>query len=257
MEAGNDAAIRLPEKERKQVERFVQELSRVAGANLVSVVLYGSAATPEFEAGRSDVNLLCVFERLSSPELTAIEPALDTWRNARQRPPMLLTLHELRRAADVFAIELLDIQRAHVVLHGRDVPAEIRVPMHLHRAQVERELRTRTVQLRHAYMAAHPDVVAVLALMEQSISSFATLLRHALIALGEQPPASRRELPAAAERVFGIEMRPLLQVLEWRASPKQPPLEEVESAFARYLATIERVTDAVDERFAAAAGEQV
>ena len=66
-----------------------------------------------------------------------------------------MTLEELRESADVFAIELIDIQRSHRTLFGQDVVAAINVPMNLHRVEVEHELRTTLLRLRH-HLLLHP-----------------------------------------------------------------------------------------------------
>src|SRR5579885_2680816 len=136
-EARQDAAIET------KLAGLVGRLKDAAGTNLESVLLYGSAARGEHREGKSDLNLLCTLVSLSGAELNRIAPAVNWWTNEQLEPsPLFFTESELRSAADVFAIELLDIQRDHRVLFGKDVVAGIHVPTNLHRIQVEHELRT-------------------------------------------------------------------------------------------------------------------
>ena len=93
-------------------------------------------------------------------------------------------MHELQHSADIFAIELRDLKVAHRILLGEDVIASLHVPMDLHRLHVERELRNNTLRLRQHYLMHPADSRKTLELMTSSISTFAALFRHALIALG-------------------------------------------------------------------------
>ena len=48
---------------------LVTKLKDAAGSNLLSVILYGSAATEEFHEGHSDLNILCVMQSLGRDDL--------------------------------------------------------------------------------------------------------------------------------------------------------------------------------------------
>ena len=73
-----------------------------------------------------------------------------------------MTRDELERSADVFTIELLDMQQHHRVLFGEDVLKGLQIPMDLHRVQVEYELREKLILLRqHILLAAGNDSPAV------------------------------------------------------------------------------------------------
>ena len=173
----------------KALAELVTKLKQAQGTNLKSVVLYGSAVTGEFHPQHSDLNVLCVLEKLGATELARMSPAARWWSGQGHPAPLVFGLQELQRSADIFAIELVDIKSGNKVLAGEDVFAGLEVPMNLHRLQVERELRTNLIRLRQRYLAARQDNKTVLRLMTDSVSSFASLFRHALIALGAKPEA--------------------------------------------------------------------
>ncbi len=83
---------------------------------------------------------------------------------------MIMTLDELRESADVFAIELLDIQRSHKTLFGQDVVTAIDVPMNLHRIEVEHELRTTLLRLRHHLLLSPDNEDELRAVLAKSIT---------------------------------------------------------------------------------------
>lgn len=230
----------------QQVTEFVDRLKQLAGANLECVALFGSAASGEFHPDFSDINLLCVMRELTAADLAKVAPAINAWTKNRLPAPLLFSHIELRHAADIFAIELLDIRERHRILYGEDIFANMHVPMDMHRIQLEHNLRTKLLTLRQTYMQIVNDSNRVRRLMLDSVSNFSTLFRHTLIAMGEQPPSGKAEnIRRLAERV---QFNPtiFLQLLQERArTAKESDLDPV-SGFAQYLAGIEKVVQAVD-----------
>ena len=232
------------------LDEFVAKLEGVAGANLDSVVLYGSAAAGDYQHGFSDFNVLCLVHRLDVAALAALRPAIAWWREKGQPNPMVFTLEELRRSADVFAIELLDIKARHKVLTGTDHFAALDVPMELHRVEVERELRTNVIRLRSHFLAAGADPKKQMALMSESLSSFTTLFRHSLIALGQPAPESKREIFSAIGAHLNFSTASFVSVLEAREDSRKAAVLDVAETFRGFLEGATRVADEVDRRLA-------
>ena len=230
----------------KDLERLVEKLKTAAGENLSSVVLYGSAASGHFHPGHSDLNVLCVLAKLDAQSLEALGPVARWWMGKHQPAFLLFTMDELRCSADVFAVELLDIKAAHHVLYGDDCFTGFDVPMDLHRVQVERELRTKVIRLRQAYVGAAGDSKAVLALLTQSVSSFVTLFRHTLVVFGEQPSQDRHAMLEQLGRRLSVDLAPFHRVLEVREGNKKSSDIDVSAIARTYLDVVTRVADEVD-----------
>ena len=164
-----------------KLTELVSRLKAAAEANLKSIVLYGSAVTAEFRAGHSDLNVLCIVDRVASEDLEHLHDPSEWWVRQGNPPPLLFTLDELHRSADVFAIELLDITHHHRLLYGTDYFTNFEVPLRLHRLQVERELRSDWLRLRQAILAAPLSYKAHLGIMSQSVSIFCALFRRGLL----------------------------------------------------------------------------
>ena len=149
----------------------------------------GSAARDDFHEQYSDVNLLVVLRHMRQEIYPALTGVLHWWSHEEKlRPPTIMTLQELRESADVFAIEMLDIQGSHKTLHGEDVVGGIEVPMNLHRVEVEHDLRTTLLRLRNHLLLTSDGDEELKLVLAKSVTSVLTLFRHALIALGENPP---------------------------------------------------------------------
>jgi hypothetical protein len=225
-------------------------LKNAAGSNLLSVILYGSAATEEFHEGHSDLNILCIMQSLGRDDLGKLHAASAWWAKKGHPAPLFFTLNELQRSADVFAIELLDIKGAHRVLYGEDVMASLHVPMDLHRLHVERELRNNTLRLRQHYVRHPADSRKTLELMTSSISTFAALFRHALIALGEDPPPTKRSTMDRLGSVLGFDPAPFHTIFEIREGRKRGRDVDVQATFDAYLDRVSHVADEMDRRLA-------
>jgi len=236
----------------KDLKELVDKLEAAAGTNLKSVVLYGSAASGEFHPKHSDLNVLCVLENLDSAALARLNPAATWWARKGHPVPLIFSGDELRRASDVFAIELLDIKAHHRILWGQDTFASFEIPMNLHRVQVERELRTNLLRLRQRYLAASGNNKGVLGLMTESVSSFASLFRHALLALGAAPPERlphrKREIIGSLAKLLDFDASAFYTVLDLREGKLAPGGVDVPSTFRAYLRGVERVTREVDEK---------
>ncbi len=231
-----------------KLDEFVQKLKTAASGNLKAVILYGSAATDEFHSKHSDLNVLCLLDHADAARIEALHAPVQWWVRQGQRPPQIFTLDELVRSADVFAIELLDLKSRHQILFGEDVLAEISVPLHYHPIQVERELRTDWLRLRQATLVAPKKSKAYLELMVSSISTFAALFRHALIALGEAPAGSKREAIDRIAKFAGADPAGFHTVLDFREGKRKEREIDAEATLKQYFAFVEAVTDKFDRQ---------
>jgi len=233
------------------LKELVARLQEAAGDNLQAVVLYGSAADHEFHEQHSDLNVLCLLHRVSGTELAKLQPTGLWWSRKGHPSPLVFTLDELRHSADVFAIELLDMKRQHRMVWGEDFFDQLDVPMSMHRLQVERELRTSVVRLRQAFLRSRGRRGELTDLMIASASSFTALFRHSLIALGETPPESRREVANRLAAIAGFAPAAFLDVLDLREGKQGAGEINAERVFEEYLDAVARVAEEMDRRLAA------
>ncbi len=231
----------------KLIGEFVERMRAAAGKNLRSAILYGSAVAGDYVADYSDVNLLCVLGETSFAAIEALGPAIAWWGKQKHRVPLLMSAEEMRRSADVFSIEFLDMRRHYRVLWGEDILQTLEIPMRSHRVQVEYELREKTILLRQRLLMAGRNTEAKWELLLRSLPAFGTLFRHALIALGEAGAESKRDAAAALASRLGIDTRVFSELLDMRERKKDRKTAKVDELFARYLTLAEQVTAAVDK----------
>ena len=246
MEAMNSQG-KMDEKVEGQIAEFTKRAREAAGANLESIILFGSAVAGDFRPGLSDVNLLCVLRDSSFVGLQALAPVAKWWAKQKQPAPLCMTKRELERSTDVFSIELLDMQQHHSLLFGDDVLRGLNISLRVHRVQVEYELREKLILLRQQTLVAADNDSQLWELLLRSVPSFGTLFRHALIALGDAAPAGRREAVDALAKRVGFDLSAIHQALDVREHKAGRETFAIGELAGRYLAAVESVTSAVDE----------
>src|SRR5271169_2930841 len=168
-----------------KLAELVGRLKEAAGKNLESVILYGSAARGEFRPGTSDLNVLCTLVQIDVNEMHRLAPAVRWWIQEMKEPaPLFFLTEELQRSTDVFAIESLDLKRSHRVLFGKNVVADLQIPMNLHRVEVERDLRELLLKLRQHVLHAGRNEMELSGVLKKTASMAKTLLRHTLLTFG-------------------------------------------------------------------------
>jgi hypothetical protein len=173
---------------RMTLEELVRQLVLVYGDGLRCVAVYGSAARGEQIAKRSDVNVFVIVDAIDMDHLRREAAVARAWREAGNPPPLTLTLAEWRGSADIFPMEYADILAYHRVLHGA-VPVEgVAVRLPELRLQLEHEVRSKLLRLRHAVLSSGAEPRAMSALLEESASAMLVLLRAVLRLAGEEPP---------------------------------------------------------------------
>jgi predicted nucleotidyltransferase len=231
----------------KLLEQLTGKMQQAFGEQLVSVVLYGSAAVGDHHRKFSDYNILCVLAEITRRELAAGEPIFRWWREQGSPSPLLLSESEVASSTDCFAIEFLDIQRHHRILFGRDVIAPLVVDQSFYRAQVEHDLRAKLLRLRQkaAGMLSEPDQLR--RLLADSVSTFCVLFRHALALHGLEPPSRKRDVVQAVSTLFSIDAVPFEKLLDIREERIKPRDIDPLSLLDAYLHGIAAVVDAVDQ----------
>lgn len=229
------------------LNRLVDDLRAAYGENLASIVLYGSVAAGDHVELRSDHNLLIVLKRIALEDLRLSQTTIRDWLSLGQPMPVYFTVEELKRAADVFPIEFLQMEQARKVLHGGDPFELVEISSANLRHQTEYELRTKLIQLRRLYIPASASAEKLAALMNDSLASFAALFRAVLILHGQEPPVGKAQSVRATVSLLKLDGSPFEKIFELRAKAKST-LTEAESnrVFAAYMTQIERVIEDVD-----------
>ena len=239
-----------------KLDELLKRIKDAAGSGLISVILYGSAASGNYDPKLSNLNIFCVLRDSSFNIVKAFAPVAAWWVQQKEPPFLLMTLEELRSSTDVFTIELMDMQRHYRVLHGEDVLQGLMIPMHFHRVHVEYELREKLVLLRQRMLLASDNDKKLWDLLLHTVSSFATLFRHAAIALGKDKDIDKRNALQSLASLLSSDLSAVELVLDIRDHKADSKKVDAYDLARRYLAAVEQVTNAVDKKLESGAGNR-
>ena len=224
-------------------EQFLEKLKETCAGNMLSFVVYGSAAAGDAIPGKSDCNVLLVLKEAPLAALKAVAGASAAWLKKGNPPPLVFTREQLLSSGDTFPIELADMKAFHKTLHGEDLLPGIEVaPEHL-RLALERELKSKLLLLREAYLSLGGGKKAVTALIADSLSPFLVLCRAALRLRTGSSPASKLAAAVELAREAGYDAEVFTEAHALRSGTWHGDAEKL---FDRYLAAIGTLGAAVD-----------
>jgi hypothetical protein len=230
-------------------EQLVAELQQAIGSNLKSVVLYVSAVAGDFVPGVSGRDILIVADRLGATELAALSSPLKRWQQGGNPLPQLFTPQELTNSTDAFPIELSDMQQSRRVLFGADPLTDLAINMQCYRVQLERDLKTRLLQLRRSALECSGNEERIAGLMVASVSTFLVLLRAILRLYNDPVPVEKAEVLDRLAKHIELDVQPFRTVLELKSRKGAPAPGEMADLFHQYLSSIEHVVHAVDQKW--------
>lgn len=161
------------------LDEFVESLKKSLGENLVSVVLYGSAAKGEHILRRSDVNVMVLLREVSLSCIDSIETSIHRARKKANIIPLFWGVEELKDSADVFPIEFQDITQNSKVLYGADPFKGIAIGTKNLAHQLEFELRSKLLTLRSEWPKVKGSKSLLSDFLARAGTSFMYLFAHA------------------------------------------------------------------------------
>ena len=237
---------RLAPAVRAKAAPFLEDLVRVAGADLHSLHVVGSAVTPDWSEGRSDINTLLVLRVMNLAVLESIAPLGKRHRRSGIAPPLVTDTGFVAGSLDVYPMEYFELRLIHETVAGEDLLAGLAIARADLRRQCERELRSRLVGLRQAYLRSLGEPKALAEALARFLTGYQPLARGILSLLGREVPIRRAEaftaLAAAAGRDTGV-FAEMLSLKEGRA---RPDAETVRALFERCHRATEQLGHIVD-----------
>jgi len=231
---------------RMTLDELVSQLSAAYGANLKSIVLYGSAAAGEHHAKRSDYNVLVIVDDLNPSRLQAASAAARAWTEAGNPAPLTLTSSEWQGSSDIFPMEYADILERHRVLHG-DPPFDgIRVELADLRLQLEQEAMGKLIKLRQGLLASGNEQGRQLELLVASLSAIMIIFRAVMRLNKQVPPTDNVKLSEDVARMTGMDASPFTRVVRHKRGETQIPQNEAPGVLGGYLRGMEQLVGYLD-----------
>ncbi len=239
---------KLDEQTQQVLEEFTRRLTELCGDELISVVLYGSAAGVHYLPNLSDLNVLIVLRESSPERLREIEALLRPFRKYPLEP-VFLSVNDLSQLAEAYPIEAADIRDEHRVLYGEDVMAKLSVSPARVRAQLLSELLGKLMRLRSLYLEADRNARRLEEALSATVSSYGALMR-AILRLAEPnllPPQEFLEAVTQLEQRFRFDLPGLREAYQVKLGIHRLMREELRALFEQVLADAESLAQHTPE----------
>jgi len=236
--------IDLPDKIKKIIDEFVGQLKGVYGEGLVSVILYGSAASGEYASRHSNVNVAIILKDASIYSISKISGSINK-RKFMIINPIFFTEDYIRRSTDVFPIEFIDMRENSLALYGRDLFKDIDIDIKNLRFQCEQELKSKIVNIKRAYIRT-TDKFALKKLLFKSLTSALHILRFCLRLKGEDPSYDKEKVISDIARKFGLDSAHLQRLLDARSRNLNLGRNEITELFAGLVEILEAISGKID-----------
>ena len=236
--------LRLPEKNKKILSAFLENLHNAYKDDLISVTLYGSAASGEFNATHSNVNLVIVLRDASLQALAKIVPTLSKGKfnflNA-----VFFTEDYITNSADVFPIEFLDIKENHKILHGKDIFKDLTIDIKNLRFQCEQELKSKIINMKRACLANinNRDLDKLLV---KFFTSSLHILRNISRLKGGQSVYNKEDILKKIASEFNIDISNMKKILDAKNQGKRLSRKIAFELFGSFVSDLEKIADSVD-----------
>ena len=141
----------LPENITRCLESFIDDAKSAFGEELLSIVLFGSAAEGRLRP-TSDINLILILKKFNKEKVDKIRDSFRTAHAAIKLEAMFILEDELSLAIESFAVKFSDIESRHVVLFGKDCFSGLAILPDAIKLRLRQVLTNQILRLRENYI---------------------------------------------------------------------------------------------------------
>lgn len=238
---------KIPDQPQDIFVPLTQDYLKVFGRELVSLVLYGSAAGGSYIRGKSDINLLVVLTPAGMDKFTDVLDTVKAWKKRRVAIPLIMTHDFIESSLDSYPIEFLGMKNNHILIYGEDVLKELNFNPADLRLQIERELRGKLLLLREGYLEAEGKPKHLRVLISKSLTAFISIFNALLYFKQGKAPQGRRDTIKETARLFAIDAGVFMSCADVKEGKDKLSGAEVTDVFIKYLREVANICKIVDK----------
>jgi predicted nucleotidyltransferase len=241
---------KIPKNPQEIFPGIIEDYNGLFGEHLVSVILYGSAASGDYVAGKSDINFMIV---VSDSGIDLLEETFDLiakWKKRNVATPLFLTEAYVKTSLDVFPIEYLNFQNNHKVVYGKDILCDLSFERDFLRLQCEREVKGKLLLLRESFLESQGKGKNLQLLIAESLGALTAIFNGLLHLKGKALPHHQRDVIRDFCQVFDMDstlFERLLEVKEKKVKPTGPEMTDIFRAYLREVQKLWKIVDTLHE----------
>jgi len=236
-----------PKDPREIFPEIIADYKELFGDDLVSIILYGSAAGEGYRPGKSDINLMIVLSDTGMERLDRAFEKVKKWRKQNVATPLFLTENYVDTSLDVYPIEYLNFQKDHILVFGKDILKDLIFNPEFIRLQCEREIKGKLLLLREAFLNTSGKGKALREVIDQSLPAFIAIFEALLHLKGKDLPRGKREIIKAGAEAYETDAEVFEKLLDIKEERTKPSNTEILGLFKDYLREVRELSKQVDQ----------
>ncbi len=241
---------KIPKEPEEIFPGIIDDYTQLFGDDMVSIILYGSAASGEYIAGKSDINFLIMLSEKGIDYLDQTFDLVARWKKRNVATPLFLTEAYVSTSLDVFPIEYLNFQNSYKLVYGKDILKDLSFDRGFLRMQCEREVKGKLLLLREAFLESRGKGKDLQQLIAQSLGAFIAIFNGLLHLKGEELPRHKRDVIKNVCQAFDMDndlFAKLLDVKEKRVKLSGPEITNLFKAYLKQVQKLWKVVDTLDK----------
>ena len=225
---------------------IIKDCKGLFAGYLLSVILYGSAASGDYIQGKSDINFMIV---LSDTGIDRIDQAFDLisrWQKRNVATPLFLTEAYVRTSLDVFPIEYLNFQNNYKLAYGKDILQDLSFDSEFVRLQCEREIKGKLLLLREGFLESRGKGRNLQLLIADSLGALIAIFNGLLHLKGKELPHHHRDVIKEFCEAFDMDTMVFSKLLDVKEKKVKLSDKETMGLFKDYLKEVQKLWQMVD-----------
>lgn len=237
---------KIPKDPKEIFPGIVDDYKSLFGEDLVSVILYGSAASNDYIPGKSDINFMIVLSEKGIDSLDRTFEVIAKWKKRNVATPLFLTEEYVRTSLDAFPIEYLNFQNNYELAYGKDILKDLSFDLEFLRLQCEREVKGKLLLLREAFLETQGKGKYLQQLTTQSLGAFVAIFNALLHLKGNELPRHKREVIKQVCLAFDMDGRLFEKLLDIKEKKLKLSDSEMTELFKAYLKQVQQLWKMLD-----------
>jgi hypothetical protein len=238
--------VKIPDQPQEVFVPLMKDYLKIFGGDLVSLIVYGSAAAGSYVKGKSDINLLIVLTEAGMNKLDALFATVKCWKKRKVATPLVMTKAFIETSLDSYPIEFLNMKNSHILVYGENVLGNLAFQPADMRLQIEREIKGKIILLRQGYLETEGSARQLRQLIRNSFIAFISIFNALLYLKQEKAPQTRRETIQEACNLFALDTAVFMLCSDVREGKDKLGSQEIINTFKKYLEEVEKISIIVD-----------
>jgi hypothetical protein len=236
----------FPQSIQPLITEFANKFLDMLPDNVLSILVYGSAAGVNYHSGVSNINFALIVKELDFSVLKQSISLVKWGHKRRIATPLFLTKGYILGALDVFPVEFSEIKEQHKVIFGEDIFKDLVIPDKDLRLLCEGQIKGKLLHLRQAYLDIGPNPVVLKKLLITALSDLVPVFRQLILLKGQKPHEHKEEMLKELAQIFSLDLNPFLAVLHDKSKKIMISSNQVEAHLQNFLNQLESLSRHLD-----------